>query len=270
MNLLDKLERKLRPFAVPKLTLILIAAQVVGFLLLQSGRIGADQLSLVMNEVKQGEYFRLGSFLLIPSTGNVIFLFFALWLFYLMGTVLEANWGEFRFNLYCLIAYLGTLLAAALVPGEPASNRYIGLSVFLAFAKLYPDFVIRLEFIIPIKIKYLAMFTWLGLLAACALGDWVDRALVAASVGNYFLFFGKDIFRGLSHKKRQMEWHARVLKTSHQPFHNCAICGANEKTHPRMDFRYCSKCAGSYEYCADHLQAHEHVALGGPAPGETP
>jgi hypothetical protein len=37
-----------------------------------------------------------------------------------------------------------------------------------------------------------------------------------------------------------------------------------------MDFRYCSKCAGSYEYCAEHLQTHEHVALGeaGPTPVE--
>lgn len=272
MKLLDTLERKLRPFAIPRLTLILVVVQVVGFALMCSGRVQPLQLSLIMQQVEQGEHYRLVSFLLVPAVGvdsdvrGGIVLFFTLWLFYLMGTVLEANWGQFRFNLYCLIAYLGTLVAAVLVPAMPASNRYIGLSVFLAFAKLYPDFVIRLEFIIPVKIKYLAMLTWLVLFIEFAFGTWVDCALVAASVGNYLLFFGKDIFRGLAHSKRQMEWHARVRKTSHQPFHNCTVCGANERTHPQMDFRYCSKCAGSYEYCGEHLKTHEHVALGDAAP----
>jgi len=262
VRILDKLERKLRPFAIPRLALILVVVQAVGFALTYTGRIDEFQVSLIMNQAAQGEYYRLASFLLVPACSNGICLFFTLWLFYLMGTVLEANWGEFRFNLYCLIAYLGTLVAAALVPAMPASNRYIGLSVFLAFAKLYPDFVIRLEFILPVKIKYLAMATWIVLLAEFALGDWVDSALVVASVGNYLLFFGKDLFRGFAHRKRQMEWQAKVRMTSHQPFHNCTICGATEKSHPRMDFRYCSKCAGSYEYCAEHLQTHEHVALG--------
>lgn len=276
MNLLDKLERKLRPFAIPRLTQILIVVQAGGFALMCSGRVQPEQLSLIMRNVEQGEYYRLVSFLAVPAVGvgadvrGGIALFFTLWLFYLMGTVLEANWGEFRFNLYCMIAYLGTLVAAILVPALPASNRYIGLSVFLAFAKLYPDFVIRLEFIFPVKIKYLAMLTWFVLFIELTFGTWVDCALVVASVGNYFLFFGKDLFRGLSHRKRQMEWHAKVRKTSHQPFHNCTVCGATERSHPRMDFRYCSKCAGSYEYCAEHLPTHEHVALGeaGPTPVE--
>ncbi len=26
-----------------------------------------------------------------------------------------------------------------------------------------------------------------------------------------------------------------------------------------MEFRYCSTCEGDYEYCMNHLKAHEHV-----------
>lgn len=26
-----------------------------------------------------------------------------------------------------------------------------------------------------------------------------------------------------------------------------------------LDFRFCSKCDGNYEYCSDHLFTHQHV-----------
>ena len=44
-----------------------------------------------------------------------------------------------------------------------------------------------------------------------------------------------------------------------QPRHKCAICGRTEIDSPQLEFRYCSKCEGSYEYCSDHLFTHEHV-----------
>jgi hypothetical protein len=42
-------------------------------------------------------------------------------------------------------------------------------------------------------------------------------------------------------------------------FHKCTVCGITEKDNPDMDFRYCSKCAGDYEYCMDHLKNHDHM-----------
>ncbi len=43
------------------------------------------------------------------------------------------------------------------------------------------------------------------------------------------------------------------------PRHRCAVCGRTELDHPELEFRYCSKCNGNYEYCQDHLFTHEHV-----------
>ncbi|MCR5726762.1 MAG: hypothetical protein K6G24_04795 [Lachnospiraceae bacterium] len=40
--------------------------------------------------------------------------------------------------------------------------------------------------------------------------------------------------------------------------HKCAICGRTEKDDDSLEFRFCSKCNGSYEYCSDHLYTHEH------------
>jgi hypothetical protein len=270
VKLLDKLERKLRPFAIPNLTPILIVAQIIGFLLVSAKPAQVEQMSLVMDRVYAGEFWRIGTFLFIPPATNPIFLFFSLYLFYLMGTALESRWGEFRYTLYVLIAYVATLAAAALAPMAPASSGYIGLSVYLAFAYLYPNFELMLFFILPVKIKYLALFAWISMFIGFAMGDWVTRVLIVSSVANFLLFFGKEIVWRVSDGKRRMEWQARQLKQRDKPFHNCAICGATERSHPRMDFRYCSKCAGSYEYCAEHLQTHEHVALGeaGPTPVE--
>lgn len=259
MKLLDTLERKFRPFAVPNLTLILLAAQVIGFMLVMTKPALVNDMVLIMDSVYAGEFWRLGMFLFIPPTTKPIFLFFALYFFHLTGTALEANWGHVRYNHYVLIAYLATLGAAALMPGEEASSGYIGLSVYLAFAYLYPNFEILLFFILPVKIKYLAMLAWIGIFLAFATGDWLTKALAVSSVANFLLFFGKDIMFRVYSGKRRMEWQAKQLRQRDKPFHLCVVCGATEKSHPKMDFRYCSKCEGSYEYCAEHLKTHEHV-----------
>ncbi|OYV80388.1 MAG: hypothetical protein B7Z73_19040, partial [Planctomycetia bacterium 21-64-5] len=163
-----------------------------------------------------------------------------------------------------LIATLGTYVAGWLFPDQALTNAFIDSSVFLAFAYLYPGFVIVLFFILPVQIKWLALLTWLGYGSTVALAPWPQKAMVLAAVANFFLFFGHEIFWRAYHHKRRMEWNARLLARPDKPFHRCAICGATERSHPRMDFRYCTKCEGSYEYCAEHLRTHEHV--GKPAP----
>jgi hypothetical protein len=266
MSVIDKLERRFGRFAIPNLTLLLTCAQAVGFALIWAKITTWENMALVMTDVAQGQVWRLGTFLFLPATMEPIWLFFALYMFYLMGSTLEANWGEFRYNLYLAIAYAATLLGACLVPSAPATNLYLAGSVFLAFAYLFPNFEILIFFILPVKIKYLALLEWIGYFYSFTFGDWMAKAMVLAAVSNFLLFFGKDIVRGASDGKRRMEFKAKQLAKRDKPFHCCAICGATERTHAQMDFRYCTKCAGSYEYCADHLHAHEHVALGAESP----
>ncbi|HET6880409.1 MAG TPA: hypothetical protein VFI31_09655 [Pirellulales bacterium] len=259
MSLLDKLERRFGWCAIPNLTMLLTCAQATGFALIWAKLTTWDNMALVMSEVAEGQVWRLGTFLFLPATMSPIWLFFALYLFYLMGSTLEAHWGEFRYNLFLAIAYLATVAAACVAPHEPATNVYLGGSVFLAFAYLFPNFELLIFFILPVKIKWLALLQWIGYFLSFTMGDWMQKAMVLAAVSNFLLFFGKDIFRGARDGKRRMEWNARHLAKRDKPFHNCAICGANERTHPKMDFRYCTKCSGSYEYCAEHLPTHEHV-----------
>jgi hypothetical protein len=269
MSLLSKLEQRLGRFAIPHLTLGLIICQVVVWSYTMSQRQPdeaaevAPRLLLIPEKVLEGEVWRLATFVALPPTMNLIFALFAWYLFYLMGTALEQHWGTFRYNVFLLVGYVATVGVSFLTPDQPASAAFWQGSVFLAFAYLYPDFVIYLFFILPVKIKWFALVTWLGYGAVMAFGEWNTRFIVGASVCNFLLFFGKDILQRMGAGRRHMASQAaRFAAERRRPeyYHRCTVCGITDRSHPQMDFRYCSKCADGYCYCAEHLRNHDHVA----------
>ena len=267
MPLLNRLERALGRFAIPDLSLYLILGQVMvlGFALL--GHFDVGRIMLLPVAVKAGEAWRLGTFLFVPpvttlTMTSAIFLAFGWYLFYLMGSALEQHWGVFRFNAFLFLGWLLTVAAAFVTPGQFATNGYIAATVFLAFAYLNPDFVMYIFFILPVKIKWLALLQWIGYGFILIVGTWSDRLMVLASTGNFLVFFARDIVRSAGSGKRRMEWQARNFaaeNTERGARHRCYICGKTEVSHPQMDFRYCSKCAGDQCYCTEHLATHEHV-----------
>ncbi len=258
MNLLDKLDRKLRRYAVPNVTMYLIIGQVLFFLFVLSGRFMLERVVLIPHRVMMGEWWRLITFLFIPPITNPIFAFFAWYLFYLMGSALEGHWGAFRYNLFLLFGYVLTVAVSFLLPMYPATNVFIGGSVFLAFAFLYPDFQLYLFFILPIKIKWLALLTWIGYAYQILVGSWSTRLFVLASIGNFFLFFGKDILWRMRSGNLRMAAQVRQISRKKEAFHRCAVCGITDVSHPQMEFRYCSECGG-LGYCKDHIFNHKHV-----------
>lgn len=262
MSIIDKLNRRIGRFAIPNLTLLLVSAQVIGFAILLSDAKLLERMVFRAADVAAGEYWRVATFVFLPLSHNPLFLFIGLYFFYLTGSTLEAVWGAFRYNLYIAIALVATFAVACAYPQIPMTNAFIGESVFLAFAYLYPDFLITLYYIIPIRIKWLARLAWALNIYIITFDEGPARWLVVASISNFLVFFGKEVFRNAGGQKRRMEWHARQVRRPDTPFHCCTICGATERTHRKMDFRYCSKCAGSHEYCEEHLPTHEHIALG--------
>jgi len=261
MKVLDRLELKYGRFALPNLTLYLIAGQVILYVMIQTGQIDRNAVFLAGALVLRGEWWRVISFLLDPPVANPIFAFFAWYLFYLMGTALESRWGAFRYNLYLLIAYLLTLGVAFLMPSYGLTNSYIGISVFLAFAYLYPDFTLMLFFILPVRMRWLAVIIWLSLGFSVLIGAPVQRLLIAASVANFLLFFGAELLARMRSGQRRRHWQGQQApqRSAQEPMHRCTVCGITDLSHPEMDFRYCSKCEGPYGYCRDHLHDHEHI-----------
>ena len=87
--------------------------------------------------------------------------------------------------------------------------------------------------------------------------------MIAAAMLNVLLFF--LVTRGApmispGQMKRRVEFKRNIrVKPSDGPRHRCAICGKTERDDATLEFRYCSKCAGEFEYCSEHLYTHKHV-----------
>lgn len=263
MSLLDKIERRLTPFAVPHPTLCLVIGQTFVALTAVLGLIDSTRLALVPALVLEGEIWRLFTFIFIPPPAGPLFIAFALYLLYLFGTALEHHWGLVRYNLFLFVGYTLTVIAGFIVPDVVATNIFINGSIFLAFAHLNPSFIMMLFFILPVQIRWLAAFTWLLYAVTFFTGGASARLTILAATGNFLLFFGRDMIQNLRTGRRRIIHQAKATaarrETAVTPRHTCVACGKNSTTHPDLDFRYCSKCAGDQCYCPDHIRDHEHV-----------
>jgi hypothetical protein len=270
MSLLSRLQSKFGRFAVPNVTVILIFGQVLlyaaSYLNAANGINISERIKFFPGQFLAGEYWRVFTFLFEPPSSSLIFAFFFWYLFYMFGTTLEVSWGTFRYNVFLLVGYIasvGTALAIHFIMGgldAPVSNAFLYGTVFLAFARLYPDFVLQILFILPVKVKWLALIQWIGYGVGFLFSpSWMVRAMIAASVANYLLFFGRDLWQEVRHGHRRMQFQARVARSQGRVVHKCRTCGVTSDDNPQMQFRYCSKCADDSCYCTEHLRSHEHI-----------
>ncbi len=272
MSLVNRLEKRFGRWAIPNLTVIIIGGQIVLYLaqMLHQGQgIGGDpfaNLYLIPAKVLSGEIWRLVSFAFVPPRAALLWAIITWMLFYFFGTTLENHWGTFRYNLFLIIGLLANIGAAFVTlangPGFIAENGFLYGTVFLAFARLFPNFVINLFFILPIQIKWLALLAWLGYGYSLIQGDGMSRLLIVASVFNYLLFFGRDHWRDIKNRYRRKSYQSQTRKASGALVHECLVCGLDSEKAPKTLFRYCSKCEGQCCYCPEHIHDHEHVVTG--------
>ncbi|MEC9487937.1 MAG: rhomboid family intramembrane serine protease [Halanaerobium sp.] len=263
MKWIGRLERRFGKYAIPNLMSYIVGLNFVVYLLTYfepTGRV-LSYLVLRPSLVLKGEIWRLFTYIFIPPRTSPIFIIFVLYFYYLIGSSLENQWGTFRFNLYYLLGYLGTTIGA-FISGGSTTPIYLNLSLFLAFARLYPDFQILLFFIIPLKVKYLAYINAFFIVWAI-IGEPLPIKIAAlVAIANYLIFFGRDIVEDLTRRKKVSENRRRFergIKKEGEPIHRCTVCGITEQDAPEMEFRYCTGCDGYHEYCMEHLHNHEHI-----------
>lgn len=246
MNLVDKLERKFQRFGVHNLTLYIVIGQVVIFALGYSNPQLFEKLVLVPDQVLAGEVWRLVTFAVMVPTSSPIWAFFAVYLFYIFGTALEGLWGPFRYTLYLLVGYVFTVAAAFLWPHVVATNLYLESIVFLAFAFLFPSYELLLFFILPVKVKWLALLTWLLYAYTFVVGQNHDRAMILAAVSSFLLYFGKDLTDAVKNRKRgadnRAQWKRKMREADNEREDNgvversCEVCGETDKSAPNTLF----------------------------------
>ncbi|MBQ8327555.1 MAG: hypothetical protein IJX86_10815 [Lachnospiraceae bacterium] len=233
------------------------------------------------------------------SDSNIFFVLISMYCFYSIGRLLERAWGSFYFNVYVFAGILFTILGAFLLygyicltaPGNQMlwvgnvcftldgmysfdffSLYYISMALFLGLAVSFPDMQVLLMMIIPIKVKWSALIYIISIVYdVVSMGRFTFTmgvslgVAVGASLLNFLLVFlltRKKIRRGPRQTQGQRMYH-REVKTAERKVkitrHKCAICGRTEEEYPNLEFRFCSKCDGNYEYCADHLFTHQHI-----------
>ena len=263
MGLLDTLERRLRRFAIHNLTFMLVIGQFVVTVVSVARPDLLPMIWLDSAKVWQGEIWRLFTFVVFPSSTSPLFVLFVLLFLWQMGTALENEWGAFRYNVFFFVGYLTTVAASFLTPGVAATNGYLLGSIFLAFAALYPEYQIMLFLVIPVRVKWLALFTWclygVMFVAALASGRPLQALLIVAAVLNWLLFFWRELLvrvRGMPRGTAKVT--SRQLREKEAAFHTCTACGVTDKGDPKMEFRYCPQCAGTPCYCINHINAHAH------------
>jgi len=244
--------------AIPNITAYWLAFQLMCMMLIWIKPEFQQQLIFDSAKVVDGEWWRAITFLFMPATQSPIWALFVMYFYWMMGTALEQEWGTANYNLYLLVGAVMNIAAAFLSMAAGLSgvgtNVFIMESVFLAFAAHYPEYVIRIYFIIPVKVKWLALLTWVLLGFQLLVVGWVGKAMVVASIANFLIFFRKDIVRGA--KLARKEAFRTVSKpVPQEALHRCVVCGATEKTSPEKEFRYCSRCGGKC-YCLEHLPGH--------------
>lgn len=254
------LEKRFSQWAIPHITIYLLLGQVMTSMMVATDPALFERMFMIPSKVMEGEVYRLLTFIVMPPGRVTVFTLFCWYMLYLMGTALERFWGTFRYNLFLLIGGLATIAAAFLTPGQIATNAFIQGTVFLAFAWLNPNFVIQLFFVLPVRIKWLAMMQWFGYGWLFIFDSWSIRLAVAASVLNFFLFFGKEVWYRASDGRRHMARQARRFTDKPPAYlHKCEACGVTDTEDPKEDFRYCSKCVGDVAYCSEHLRNHAHI-----------
>lgn len=259
MNWINQIERKYGHLAIKKLMYYIIISNATVLLCYYIYPNLINQINLVPELVLKGEVWRLVTFIFIPPTFDLFWGILAFYFYYLVGIGLENEWGTFKFNLYYLTGMIATIIGA-FITGGYATNFYLNLSLILAFARIYPNFEILVFFVLPIKIKYLAWLNWL-IFGYILLFSPINAKIAALfAISNYLLFFGKKTIEALKLKRQVYYNRKRFFEeiAGTPPIHKCAVCGMTERDDRRIDFGYCKKCGDDYEYCAKHINNHQH------------
>ncbi|MFP3153041.1 hypothetical protein LQZ18_01150 [Lachnospiraceae bacterium ZAX-1] len=269
MGILNKWERKFGKYALPNLTILLIASYAVGYLIRYTMPQAEAFLTLDPYYILKGQVWRLFSWIFIPPTTNLFFAIIMLSCYYYIGTSLERTWGAFRYNIYffggLFFTIVGAFVLYLFIPqpgiGWLFNTSYINYTLMLAFAATYPEMQFMIYFIIPVKAK------WIGILDIAMIAymffqnGWAVRVAILSSLLNFFIFFFTTRnFKRVSPKevRRKQVYRQQVKSSFVVTKHKCAICGRTDDD-AQLEFRFCSKCEGNYEYCQDHLFTHEHV-----------
>lgn len=209
--------------------------------------------------ILSGEVWRLVTFL-FSSSGlggigglGLLFLFFMVMIAFMMNDAIEGAWGVFKTSMFHYCGVLGLIIANFLFPHAMSGSGFLiyGAS-FFAFATLFPRMEFLMFFILPVQVRFLAMFQ-AAMMAISVFSNWLLLPFFLLSCANYLIWAGIPALRGtarvIESKQRRKRFNA-AKEPDEQSFHSCERCDRTEVTDPQLEFRV---GPDGREYCAEHL-----------------
>ena len=258
MSWISWLEARIGFLAIPRLMQFIAVLNGLVYVLHIFEPTYVFALMLIPERILHGEVWRLVSYIFVPEIFfgrsvalQPLFLFIYLWFLVWIGDALEHALGAFRVTLYYFLGMVGVTIAAFFFWGGGLLAPLLNLSLFFAFATLYPDVQIYVLFILPIKVKWLALISLAPLLYSFLIGSFDAKAGLLVSFANYFVFFGPNVYAKLRDRSatgvRRRRFDSRNGDTA---IHRCAICKRTEQDNPDLEFRV---ARDGHEYCLEHL-----------------
>lgn len=207
-SLMDRLELRYRRYAIRNLMLYIVIGMAAVYITdyIVTPMTGFSMQRLLMFDraaIFRGEIWRLVTFIFMPPNTTLLFIALSLYFDYLVGISLQNQWGSFRFNVFYLCGMVGSI-AAGMITGY-ATNEYLNLSLFLAFAIIYPDFQLNI-IVVPVKVKILAILSSISLVLTLVQGTWPARIALLMSLANLALFFWRDAWQRIHNAYRRYQW----------------------------------------------------------------
>ena len=289
MNILKDLRRQFDRFCfknrnrgIPNLMLYIAIGSAIMYLMtaIDPSNVLYRTFCFDRNAILHGQIWRLVTYPLCYGSSSLLMTALMLFCYWSLGQAIENQWGTFRFNLFYLTGVV-LMDVYCMIFGGRADVSYLNMSLFLSYATLYPDAGFLLFFIIPVKAWIFALFDLLMVFIGL-FNPFPYNLFPLVALGNYFLFFGKDVLNVIpqswrmnagrvadrakpSNKGKTIPFNtAGSYEATHAqpkpPYrHKCTVCGRTDVSNPELEFRYCSKCKGYHCYCEDHINNHEHI-----------
>lgn len=278
-KLMDRIDRFciLHPrFGIRRLMLYIVIGNILVYLLSMMDTTGLvyQKLCFSGQAILRGEVWRIVTYVFVPSGTSLLGVLLELYVAYWVGTALENEWGAGKFTIYYLVgallqAIFGVVLTLIVKEDIPVRTIYLNLSMFFAFATLFPDVQVLLMFILPVKMKWAAYLNAAFFVYEIIVKPFPVNLLPVVAVLNYLLFCGGWLFDFVRPSRVQQQRKTVQFKTEARRIekqqaqrgyrHKCEVCGRTDADYPELQFRYCSKCAGYHCYCEDHIGNHTHV-----------
>lgn len=276
-NLRQKFERfcyNNRTKGIPNLMLYVTIGTALVYLMSMFDRSYTLFNALCFNRelILQGQVWRLFTYIFVYDAGYMLVTAIVLFCYYTLGRAMESLWGTLRFNLFY---FTGVVLmdVFCMIFGGAADITYLNMSLFLGYATMFPQARFLFLYIIPVKAWIFGVIdlalTAVSVISMTAAGLFPYSLFPLVAIGNYFLFFGKDV------KNLFPSFGPRVTKTTQKVVfktvpvrkeepkvsynHRCTVCGRTDVSDPELEFRYCSRCNGYFCYCEDHISNHTHI-----------